>query len=361
MTLKTTLNETHRSMGGRMVPFGGWDMPLHYGSQLDEHHIVRRDAGMFDVSHMAVIDLSGEQCSAMLQHLLANDVARLKVVGKALYSCMLNERGGIIDDLIVYFRGEGSYRLVVNAGTAEKDQAWIQKIANSYQVVLTRRSDLAMVAIQGPNAQQKCLPLLPTQQQQAAEALKPFFADDGEWFIAYTGYTGEPGFEVILPQEEVVAFWLALSEAGVEPCGLGARDTLRLEAGMNLYGQDMDESVTPLESGLNWTVAWEPQTRNFMGRDALEDLRAKGGLCRFVGIMLTGRGVLRSQQKIYMGEELMGETTSGGFAPTLEESVALARVNRDIGDTCEVEIRGKKVAARVVKPPFARNGQSCIK
>ena len=228
---------------------------------------------MFDVSHMAVIDLSGDQCCAMLQNLLANDVARLKVAGKALYSCMLNERGGVVDDLIVYFRGEGNYRLVVNAGTAEKDQAWIQKIATTYQVVLTRRSDFAMVAIQGPNARQKSLPLFPAQQQQAAEMLKPFFADDGEWFIAYTGYTGEQGFEVILPHEEVVAFWLALSEAGVKPCGLGARDTLRLEAGMNLYCQDMDESVSPLESGLNWTVAWEPQSRDFIGRQALEAAR----------------------------------------------------------------------------------------
>ena len=361
MTLKTILNDTHRSMGGRMVPFGGWDMPLHYGSQLDEHHMVRRDAGMFDVSHMAVIDIAGERCCAMLQQLLANDVARLKVIGKALYSCMLNENGGVIDDLIVYLRDEGDYRLVVNAGTAEKDMAWIQQLADTYNVTLTHRSDLAMIAVQGPNARQKCLPLLPAAQQQAVEALKPFFANDGEWFVAYTGYTGEAGFEVMLPQEAAVDLWLALREAGINPCGLGARDTLRLEAGMNLYGQDMDESVTPLESGLNWTVAWEPQSRDFIGRQALEAQRKKGELRRFVGIMLAGRGILRSHQKLFVGEQQVGETTSGGFAPTLEESVALARVDSSIGETCEVEIRGKRVAAKVVKPPFARHGQCCIK
>jgi len=348
-------------MGGRMVSFGGWDMPLHYGSQLEEHHLVRRDAGKFDVSHMAIIDLSGDHCCAMLQRLLANDVARLTAPGKALYSCMLNEDGGVIDDLIVYLRDESSYRLVVNAGTAEKDQAWIQHLADTYNIELVHRSDLAMIAVQGPNAQQKCLPLFPASQQQAAEALKPFFADDGEWFIAYTGYTGEQGFEIMLPQERAVAFWLALSEAGVKPCGLGARDTLRLEAGMNLYGQDMDESVTPLESGLNWTVAWEPQERDFIGRTALERQREKGGLRRLVGIMLTERGILRSHQKLFIGDQLVGETTSGGFAPTLEESVALARVDGCIGERCEVEIRGKRVAAKVVKPPFARNGQRCIK
>lgn len=344
-----------------MVPFSGWDMPLHYGSQLNEHHQVRRDAGMFDVSHMAIIDLNGENCDEMLQQLLANDIARLKEPGKALYSCMLNEDGGVIDDLIVYLRGENNYRLVVNAGTAEKDQAWIQQLANTYHIKLSRRSDLAMVAVQGPNAQSKSLPLLPTNQQQAAKQLKPFYAADGEWFIAYTGYTGERGFEIMLPQEEAVTLWHALNEAGIKPCGLGARDTLRLEAGMNLYGQDMDESVTPLESGLNWTVAWEPETRDFIGRRALEEQRDKGELRRFVGLILTGRGILRSHQKVYISDRLVGETTSGGFAPTLQQSIALARVEADIGDRCEVEIRGKRVAARLVKPPFARHGQSCIK
>lgn len=348
-------------MGGRMVPFGGWDMPLHYGSQLEEHHVVRRDAGMFDVSHMAIIDLSGDHCYAMLQRLLANDVARLTVPGKALYSCMLNEDGGVIDDLIVYLRDGGSYRLVVNASTAEKDQAWIQRLADTYHIELTRRFDLAMIAVQGPNARQKCQPLLPASQRQTAEALKPFFADDGEWFIAYTGYTGEQGFEIMLPQDEAPALWLALSAAGIAPCGLGARDTLRLEAGMNLYGQDMDESVSPLESGLSWTVAWEPEGRDFIGRKALERQREKGRLRRLVGIMLTGRGILRSHQKLFIGDQLMGETTSGGFAPTLDESVALARVEGRIGERCKVEIRGKRVAAKVVKPPFARNGQCCIK
>lgn len=361
MALKTILFDTHQSMGGRMVPFGGWDMPLHYGSQLEEHHQVRRDAGMFDVSHMVIIDLSGPNCGEMLQQLLANDIARLKEPGKALYSCMLKENGGVIDDLIVYRRDENNYRLVVNAGTAEKDQAWIQPLADTYHVKLTRRSDLAMIAVQGPNARQKSLALLPADQQQAAKQLKPFSAVDGEWFIACTGYTGEDGFEIMLPQAQAVTLWNALNVAGITPCGLGARDTLRLEAGMNLYGQDMDESVTPLESGLGWTVAWEPQTRDFIGRLALERQHEQGNLRRFVGLILTGRGILRSHQKVYADGRLIGETTSGGFAPTLEQSIALARVEAGTGETCEVEIRGKRVTAKVVKPPFARQGQRCIK
>lgn len=361
MGLKTPLFDEHRSAGARIVPFGGWDMPLHYGSQLQEHHAVRRDAGMFDVSHMQVVDLEGTEVRPFLRHLLANDVQRLEQPGKALYSCMLNERGGVIDDLIVYFLREDWFRLVVNAATAEKDLGWMIARAHGFEVEIEARRDLAMIAIQGPRAREKTRPLLPAALRGAAAALKPFFAAEGEgWQVARTGYTGEDGFEVMLPAPRSPEFWRALLGAGVAPCGLGARDTLRLEAGMNLYGQDLDEEHSPLESGLGWTVAWEPAEREFIGRDALQTQRGDPGLRRLAGLVLDGRGVLRSQQKLYSGDLEVGETTSGGVAPTLEKSVAFARVNPDIGETCEVDIRGKRLTVRVVKPPFVRSGKALV-
>ena len=358
---KTPLFEVHEKIGARIVPFGGWDMPLHYGSQLEEHHAVRRGAGMFDVSHMRVVDVTGAGSLDFLRRLLANDVAKLKAPGKALYSCMLNEQGGVVDDLITYFRAPDSYRIVINAATADKDLAWMQTVSEGYEVTVEPRRDLAMIAVQGPEARDKATPLLPEDLRVAAMELKPFFAvEDATWFVGRTGYTGEDGFEIMLPTEQAPALWNALVEAGVAPCGLGARDTLRLEAGMNLYGQDMDEDVSPLESGLAWTLAWDPAERDFIGRAALEAQRARGGLRRFVGLLLTGRGVLRGHQKVLKDGNVAGEITSGGFAPTLERSIALARVEQDLGETCEVEIRGKAVGARVVEPPFVRKGAPCI-
>ncbi|HEB96453.1 MAG TPA: glycine cleavage system aminomethyltransferase GcvT [Sedimenticola thiotaurini] len=358
---RTVLYPVHQEMGARIVPFSGWDMPLHYGSQLEEHHAVRRDAGMFDVSHMTVVDLEGPEAGPFLRHLLANDVARLQQPGKALYSCMLNPEGGVVDDLIVYFLTDDWYRMVVNAATTEKDLAWIGGLAEGRGVKVTPRRDLAMIAVQGPNARDKTLPLVPDSLRESAAALKPFTAAPGQrWFIARTGYTGEDGFEIMLPLDQAEGFWKALAEAGVAPCGLGARDTLRLEAGMNLYGSDMDESTSPLESGLGWTIAWEPAERDFIGRSAIEPHRGDPANRRLVGLVLTGRGVLRDHQKLYQGEQELGEITSGGFSPTLERSIALARVDPGIGAECEVEIRGKRVPAKVVKPPFVRHGKALI-
>lgn len=358
---RTVLFDAHNEMGARIVPFGGWDMPLHYGSQMEEHHAVRRDAGMFDVCHMTVVDLTGPRVRDFLRYLLANDVARLKDSGKALYSCMLTEEGGIIDDLIVYYMNDEWFRMVVNAGTTEKDLAWLKRQSPAFDVLVNPRFDLAMIAVQGPEAREKALPLLPQTLRDDAAQLKPFHAaEGGEWFVGRTGYTGEDGFEVVLPEAEAVAFWKALAEAGVAPCGLGARDTLRLEAGMNLYGSDMDESISPLEAGLNWTIAWEPADRDFIGRSAIEPKRGSPDNRRFVGLVLTGRGVLRNHQKLFSGDDEIGEITSGGFSPTLEKSIALARVRADIGASCDVEIRGKRIPARVVKPPFARKGNACI-
>ncbi|MCP3661770.1 MAG: glycine cleavage system aminomethyltransferase GcvT [Gammaproteobacteria bacterium] len=360
MGRETVLFKTHQEMGARIVPFGGWDMPLHYGSQLEEHHTVRRAAGMFDVSHMTVVDLAGGQAKPFLQYLLANDVAKLKTPGKALYSCMLNADGGVIDDLIVYCLDEQRYRMVVNAGTTEKDFAWINQQAANFDLQVTEGSSLAIIAVQGPEARALVLPLLP-QNLSAAGELKPFSAAwSDEWFVGRTGYTGEDGFEIILPKSEAVSFWRALAEAGVAPCGLGARDTLRLEAGMNLYGSDMDEQISPLEAGLGWTIAWEPADRNFIGRQVIESRRGDSHNRRFVGLVLQGRGILRDQQQLFDGDSAVGEITSGGFSPTLERSIALARVSVDVGSEVEVEIRKKRVKAQLVKPPFVRNGKACI-
>jgi aminomethyltransferase len=357
MGLRTPLYASHLAAQARMVDFGGWDMPVNYGSQIDEHHAVRRDAGMFDVSHMCVVDLTGPTTREFLQFLLANDVAKLKSPGKAQYSCMLNQAGGVIDDLIVYFRTDASFRLVVNAGTRDKDIAWISTQAAPFGVTVTPRTELAMIAVQGPNARTRAAPLL-GQHAAAALALGPFSgAELGDYFVARTGYTGEDGWEIMLEATAAPAFWDRLRAAGIAPCGLGARDTLRLEAGMNLYGNDMDENVSPLESGLTWTVAFEPADRNSIGRAALEAQRRAGNLRKLVGLVLEDRGVLRGHQKVLAGPAGEGELTSGTFSPTLERSIGFARVPAATGATVQVDIRGKLLNARVVKLPFVRNGK----
>lgn len=361
MAKHTPLYEEHLAAGGKMVDFSGWDMPINYGSQIEEHHAVRKGAGIFDVSHMTVVDLTGERVREFLRYLLANNVDRLKESGKALYSCMLNERGGVIDDLIVYFIREDFFRMVVNAGTRDKDLAWLQTQAVSFQVEVTERDELAMVAVQGPEARNTVLSVLDTEKRSAAEALSPFKgAIAGEWFIARTGYTGEDGFEIILPATEAAAFWRQLVAAGVRPAGLGARDTLRLEAGMNLYGSDMDEDISPLEAALGWTVAWEPAERDFIGRPELERQRAGGATRKLVGLVLEDKGVLRNHQRVVVDGDSDGEVTSGSFSPTLGRAIAFARVPAGISDSCQVDVRGRLLNVRVVKPPFVRNGKAQI-
>jgi len=357
MTKQTILNATHRALGAKMVDFGGWDMPIHYGSQLEEHHAVRRDAGMFDVSHMTVVDLHGPRARDFLRRLLANSVDKLKSPGKALYSCMLTPAGGVIDDLIVYFLAEDFFRLVVNAATRDKDLPWITQQAQPFGVQVAERPELAMIAVQGPQAAEKLWQAMPGTRELAAP-LKPFNAVVvGDMFVARTGYTGEDGFEIMLPAKAAPFFWQALLEAGVNPCGLGARDTLRLEAGMNLYGQDMDATTTPLESGLAWTVDLKSE-RDFIGKDALLRLPRDKQL---VGQKLLDRGVLRAHQKVFAAQG-EGEITSGTFSPTLNASIALARVPAGVslGDTVEVEIRDKRLRALVVKYPFVRNGKTLV-
>jgi len=344
-----------------MVDFGGWDMPLAYGSQLEEHHAVRRAAGIFDVSHMGIIDLRGARSGELLRELLANDVGRLRVPGKALYSCMLNERGGVIDDLIVYYLADERYRLVVNAATRDSDLAWIARHAQGSGVELLERRELAMLAVQGPQARELSAALITRDAAQAALALQPFFgAQIGQWFIARTGYTGEDGFELMLPVGEAAAVWQRLNAAGVRSCGLGARDTLRLEAGMNLYGNDMDENNNPLESGLAWTVAFEPADRHFIGRGALEAMRARGATRKLVGLVLDERAVLRSHQRVLVPGVGEGEVTSGTFSPTLARSIGFARVPADTGAAVQVEVRARTLPARVVRVPFVRHGHALI-
>jgi aminomethyltransferase len=358
---RTPLYQAHLDADAKMVDFAGWDMPIHYGSQIEEHHAVRKAAGMFDVSHMTVVDLHGEQTRAFLKHLVANNVDKLQVSGKALYSCMLNEQGGVIDDLIVYFIDENYFRLVVNSATRDKDMAWIEKQAAAFSIEIKERPELAMIAVQGPDARGHLLALLDEDSRQKVDALAVFFAHAaGNWFIARTGYTGEDGFEVIIPEADAVTLWNQLLERGVRPCGLGARDTLRLEAGMALYGTDMDESVTPLVTGLGWTVGWEPAARDFIGRAALEVQRSAGVLEKFVGLVLEDKGVLRNHQKVIVDGVGDGEITSGSFSPTLKNAIALARVPKAIGETCQVEVRGRLLNARVVKPPFVRNGKALV-
>ena len=360
MTLKQTpLNAAHRAMGAKMVDFGGWDMPLHYGSQLEEHQQVRTDAGMFDVSHMRGVDMRGVGVRDFLRYLLANNVDKLQSPGKALYSCLLNPDGGVIDDLIVYFMTENWFRIVVNAGTADNDIAWMKQQAAKHapKLEITSRNDLAMIAVQGPNAASKLWQAMPGLQE-LAENLKPFNAVEmGAMFVARTGYTGEDGFEIMLPTKPAPYFWQALADAGVKPIGLGARDTLRLEAGMNLYGHDMDETINPLEAGLAWTVDLKSE-RDFIGKAAL---LAKPPSRKLVGLVLQDRGVLRDHQvvKCSHGE---GEITSGSFSPTLNQSIALARIPAavQLGDTVQVVVRDKLLNAKVVKYPFVRNGKGLI-
>jgi aminomethyltransferase len=358
MGSKTPLYDKHIEAGARIVDFGGWDMPVNYGSQKEEHHAVRRHAGVFDVSHMTIVDLTGERTQEFLRYLLANDVAKVSDPGKALYTCMLNEAGGVIDDLIVYFFDATNYRLVVNAATREKDLAWIRKQAANFAVDVSERDELAMVAVQGPNARELAAAVVGDEWREQALAMKPFYGmHAGDLFVARTGYTGEDGWEIVMPAARAGEIWDALLEAGVAPCGLGARDTLRLEAAMNLYGTDMDEDVSPLEAGLGWTIAWEPDDRAFIGRSALRKKRADTGRQRFVGLLLEGKGVLRGHQKIVVEGVGEGMITSGGFSPTIERSIALARVPAGDYENAQVDIRGKLLDVRLVKTPFVRNGQ----
>ncbi|HHW4668268.1 MAG TPA: glycine cleavage system aminomethyltransferase GcvT [Xylella fastidiosa subsp. multiplex] len=362
MIKKTILNDTHRALGAKMVDFSGWEMPIHYGSQIDEHHHVRRNAGIFDVSHMTVIDLHGTQVRPLLRRLLANSVDKLKVPGKALYSCMLNPQGSVIDDLIVYYLREDYFRFIVNAATREKDLAWINTQASAFNVRVEERADLAMLAVQGPAARAQVTNLLAETHRDAVEKLGRFAAlevalhSKKTLFISRTGYTGEDGFEILLPQEETITLWNALLKTGVKPIGLGARDTLRLEAGMNLYGQDMDEQVSPYEAALGWTVMLD-EGRNFIGRNVLEQQKTNGVSRQMIGLLMDEKGVLRHGQKVLTAQG-EGHILSGTFSPTLNKAIGFARVPAGKPSEVRVNIRDRAIPVRVVKFPFVREGQT---
>jgi len=357
MIAKTPLHANHLALGAKMVDFHGWEMPLHYGSQLNEHHYVRQQAGMFDVSHMTVVDVLGAGGRQFLRKLLTNDVDKLHHAGRALYSCMCNEHGGIIDDLIVYQCAPDNYRLVLNSATRTRDLAWIREKISGFSAGLQERTELAMLAVQGPEAFNTMLSVLNPAQADAISTLTHFeCVDVAGWFFARTGYTGEDGLEIIVPQDEIAGLWTALLDAGVKPCGLAARDTLRLEAGLLLYGQDMDESTTPLESGLAWTVSWEPEDRDFIGMGALLSQKQQGLSRKLVGLILEDKGIMRAEQRVVIAGHADGVITSGTYSPTLGQSVALARVPVATGDRVMVDIRGKLIPANVVKPRFVKHG-----
>jgi aminomethyltransferase len=362
VTKHTPFYPMHLKANAKMVDFAGWEMPLHYGSQIEEHHRVRVDAGMFDVSHMGIVDFKGKDAKLFLEQLLANDVNKL-TVGKALYTCMLNANGGVIDDLIVYQLGENDYRAVINAGRREKDLQWMQSQAADKDVSITERNDLGMLAIQGPKVKDKILKYLPRKYSDLILAIKPFhFVSVNDWFVARTGYTGEDGYEIIFKTTDASKIWKAFLMTGIKPCGLGARDTLRLEAGLNLYGNDMDENITPFEANLTWTVMMDPKERRFTGREALEKQLNEGVKKRLVGLVLKGPGIIRNHQKVYFDQDGEGEITSGGYSPTLEKSIAFARVPKEANEQagCFVEIRDKRIPAEVVKPPFVKFGKKMV-
>ncbi|MGE6570909.1 glycine cleavage system aminomethyltransferase GcvT [Psychrobacter namhaensis] len=372
---RTPLYQSHVDSEGKLVDFSGWELPIHYGSQIEEHEAVRTDAGMFDVSHMVVTDIKGTDSKAWLQKLLANDVAKLKTVGKALYSGMLNEQGGVIDDLIVYLMNadETEYRIVSNAATRDKDLAQFNKVAKDFDITLTERPELAMIAVQGPNAVEKLVQTKPSWADTLA-ALKPFVGADltdiegTDWFVARTGYTGEDGVEVIMHGDDAPAFFEQLKANGIKPAGLGARDTLRMEAGMNLYGHDMDETINPYECNMGWTLALKDD-RDFVGRDALVSQRKQAKddntAMKQVGLLLTTRGVLREGMTVTINQgtdnEQTGVITSGTFSPSLKNSIAIARVPASLSDNDSVQVdlrgKGKFVDVRVLKLPFVRNGK----
>jgi aminomethyltransferase len=354
---RTPLYQQHLDAGAKMVDFAGWDMPIHYGSQIAEHKQVREHAGVFDVSHMTIIDVEGEAAQGWLLKLLAGDVTKL-APGAALYTIMLNGSGGIVDDLIVYRRERG-FRLVVNCGTRDKDLRWLDAQNPGNAVALRERRDLAILAVHGPEAIATVRRLLPAAQAAAVAALGAFrFVEFGDWFVARTGYTGEKGLEIMLPGTEAASLWSRLLAAGIKPIGLGARDTLRLEAGMNLYGHDMDDNTSPLSANLEWVIAWEPAARAFIGREHAErdrQLLAEGKLPVLTGLVLETRGVLREGQRV-VTDRGEGIITSGTFSPTLNLSIALARVPVH-STACQVDLRGVLTPVRIVKPRFVRNGK----
>jgi aminomethyltransferase len=345
-----------------MVDFHGWSMPINYGSQINEHNSVRENCGIFDVSHMTILDFKGDDAETFVRKLISNDIKKLTEPYAGLYSAMVNEQGGVIDDLIAY-KMENGYRLVVNCATRGEDLKWISSKSLNFKVEMTERDDLSMIAVQGPRSLD-VLSSCPAPIVRALESKKrQQGVYDNNMFATKTGYTGEIGFEVILPHEQAVNLWQNAIDAGAVPVGLGARDTLRLEAGMNLYGFEMDESITPFECNMSWTVDFSDTDRDFYGKKALENILKEENYNELVGIMLDERTILRQGQKLWFNEnkDLDGIVTSGTYSPTLKKPIALARIPKADLKSCFTEVRDKKVFAKIGSPKFIKEGKEIFK
>jgi len=345
-----TLNHTpffdnHVLAGAKLVDFAGWALPIHYGSLVDEHHAVRSDAGMFDVSHMTVMDITGDEST------------------RAMYGCLCQPDGGVVDDVIVYRLSASHHRVISNAATRSKVLSWLQTTHEITELQCIASDALSMLAVQGPLAAKRLAALESDLFSQSVDiASMPAFSCQklANAFIGRTGYTGEDGFEIIVPAADANRCWQLLVDAGIKPCGLGARDTLRLEAGMSLYGQDLDEEHSPFESGVGWTVDFSDAQRDFVGRTVLAQQHADGaGYCR-IGLELSGRGVLRAEQVVCVGDRAVGKVTSGTFSPTLQRTIALARIERTAAtsEPLSVLIRNKPVAAYRVPVPFYKRNET---
>ena len=359
---KTSLHARHLASGARMVPFAGWDMPLEYSGIRQEHLAVRERAGLFDVSHMGEIEVAGKSALDAIQYLCCNDASKIDV-GQAQYSALLTPAGTFVDDIVVFRLAPQHFLLVVNAGNIEKDYKWIAgQIGVDEAVAVDASTRYALLAVQGPAAREVLQPLTGV----ALDALKRYSFGHGEVAsvratISRTGYTGEDGFEVFLPPQSADRVWQAILEsgrtAGILPAGLGARDTLRLEAGMRLYGSDIDEATTPLEAGLGWLVGWNKGS--FTGERALRDQQVRGPARKLVGFEMVDPGIARHGYDVWRGSTKVGQVTSGTQTPFLNKAIGMAYVAGGAapGNQIEVEIRGRRARATVVKLPFYRRKQ----
>jgi aminomethyltransferase len=356
---KTPLNAVHRESGARMVPFGGWDMPVEYSGLIAEHNAVRTAAGLFDVSHMGQFEVEGEGALAFLQRTTANNVAKL-VDGQAQYSALPMPSGCPVDDIIVYRRSERRFLVVVNAANVEKDWNWLLAQKPSGCGLHNLSDEFALLALQGPKAEAILQGLTPIDLKQVAFYHFAEGAVNGApAIVARTGYTGEDGFEVFVAPDGAPALWRRIAEAGkphgLLPAGLGARDTLRLEARMMLYGNDMDETTTLIEAGLGWIVSLDEVKGDFNGRGVLAEQKAKGAPRKLVGFEMVERGIPRHGYPVHLGDERQGAVTSGTYAPFLQKSIGLCYLPSSraaVGTELAVEIRGRRTAARVVATPF---------
>ena len=361
---RTPLSAVHREMGAKMVPFAGWDMPVEYSGLINEHLAVRKAAGLFDVSHMGELEIEGPGALAFLQRVTSNDVAKL-VDGQAQYSSLPLPNGAPADDVIVYRRAADRFLLVANASNVEKDYKWLLAQERGEAEVKNRSDDYALIALQGPRAQAILQPLTATD----LAALEYYHFAEGQIegqpaTLSRTGYTGEDGFEIFVAPDRAVSVWKRLIETGgpqgLLPAGLGARDTLRLEARMCLYGMDMDETTTLVEAGLGWIVALDPAKGDFPGRAVLEAQKKAGPPRKLVGFEVLGRGIARHGYTVLVNHEPVGSVTSGTYAPFLQKNIGLCYLpaaRAAVGTDLEIDVRGRPVSARVVPTPFYKRAQ----